>query len=68
MRHALLLHRVAVTDSDGAVVEGVEVDGDAEGRADLVLAPVAPADRLRLVVVAHEVRREELEHLAGHAA
>ena len=55
-RDPLLLHRVALADRDGAVVERVEVDGDAERRAELVLAAVAPADGLGLVVVAHEVR------------
>ena len=44
-RHALLRHRVALADRDGVVVEGLEVDGDAERRADLVLPAVAPADR-----------------------
>src|SRR3954470_10657728 len=47
--HALLGHRVALPDRDRLVVEGVEVDGDAERRADLVLAPVAPADRAGVV-------------------
>src|SRR5437016_4644816 len=64
-RHAHLLERVAVADRDGAVVERVEVDGDAPRRADLVLTAVAPADRLRLVVIAHEVRLQPAEHLAG---
>jgi hypothetical protein len=36
-----LLHRVALAHGDGAVVEAVEVDGDAVRRADLVLAAVA---------------------------
>ena len=43
-RDALLRHRVALAHGDGVVVEGVEVDGDAERRADLVLAAVALAD------------------------
>ena len=38
------------------VVEGVEVDGDGQGRADLVLAAVAATDRLGVVVVGHHVR------------
>ena len=45
----LLRHRVALADRDGLVVEGVEVDGDAERRADLVLAAVAAADRAGVV-------------------
>src|SRR5207237_10145981 len=43
----------------------LEVHGDAEGRADLVLAAIAPADRLRLVVCGHEVRANLRPHLAG---
>ena len=47
--HPLLLHRVALADRDGVVLEGVEVDGDAVRRADLVLAAVAAADRAGVV-------------------
>ena len=54
-RDALLLHRVAVAHGHGVVLERVEVDGDAERRADLVLAAVATADRPRVVEV--DVRR-----------
>ena len=43
-RHPHLLGRVAVADRDGVVLERVEVDGDAQRRADLVLAAV-PARR-----------------------
>ena len=64
-RHPLLLHRVALPHGGGPVVEGVEVDGDAERRADLVLATVAATDGLGLVVVAHPVRLQQAEHLAG---
>ena len=39
-----LLERVAVADRDGAVVQRLAVDRDAERRADLVLAAVAAAD------------------------
>ena len=52
----LLRHRVAVADGDRAVVEGVEVDGDAQRRAHLVLATVAAADRTGHVDVDHERR------------
>src|SRR5947209_17241772 len=62
--YAHLLERVAISDRDGAVLEAVEVDGDAPRGADLVLAAVAPADRLRLVVVAHHVRLQQPQHLA----
>ncbi|CDZ92017.1 Predicted transcriptional regulator [Rhodococcus ruber] len=41
---ALLRHGVALADGDGLVLEGVEVDRDAERGADLVLAAVAAAD------------------------
>ena len=41
--------RVALAHRHGLVVEGVEVDRDAERRADLVLAPVAAADRAGVV-------------------
>src|SRR6188472_568789 len=47
----LLLHGVPLADGDGVVVEGVEVDRHAVGRADLVLAPVAAADGARVVEV-----------------
>ena len=50
-----LLHGVAVTDGDGLVVEGVEVDGDAEGGADFVLAAVAASDALGVVVLGEAV-------------
>ena len=56
-RHALLRHRVAVAHRDGAVLERVEVDRDAERRADLVLAAVAAADRAGVVEVDVPARR-----------
>src|SRR6476620_9888196 len=43
-RDPLLAHRVALAHRDGVVLEGVEVDGDAERGTDLVLAAVAAAD------------------------
>src|SRR5690606_13300676 len=49
--HPLLLHRVPLADGDRVVLEGVEVDGDAVRRTDLVLAPVAPTDRTGVVEV-----------------
>src|SRR3982751_4589117 len=48
-RHPLLGHRVALAQGDGLVVEGVEIDGEAERRADLVLTTVTAADRTRVV-------------------
>src|SRR4051812_27466283 len=47
----LLAHRVAFPHGHGVVLEGVEVDREAERRADLVLPPVAPADRAGIVEV-----------------
>src|SRR5664279_6142827 len=48
---ALLGHRVAVTHRHGVVGKGVEVDRDAERRADLVLTSVPAPDRLGVVEV-----------------
>ena len=56
-RDALLRERVAVAQGDGAVLERLVVDGDAVGRADLVLAAVALADRAALVVLALQPAR-----------
>src|SRR5215218_6382907 len=50
-RHALLRERVAIAQRDRAVLERLVVDRDGERRADLVLAPVAPADRSAVVVL-----------------
>src|SRR3954471_11160686 len=47
---ALLLPRVAVAHGDGLVFERLVVDGDAEGRAYLVLTRVELADAARVVV------------------
>src|SRR6185312_4643524 len=49
--HAFLGHGVAVADGHGLVLEGVEVHGDAERRADLVLAAVAAANGAGVVEV-----------------
>src|SRR4051794_25012355 len=46
---AFLGHGVAFADGDRVVLEGVEVDGDAERGADLVLTAVAAADGARVV-------------------
>src|SRR3712207_8679478 len=56
---ALLAHRVALADGHRGVGEGVEVDGEAERRADLVLPP-APAPARAGVV---EVDVPALPHL-----
>src|SRR3954471_11245520 len=62
--HPYLLRRVPLPDGDGLVLERVEVHSDAVRRADLVLAPVAAADRLRVVVLAHEVGLKQAQDLA----
>ena len=64
-RHAHLLGGVAIADRDGTVLERVEVDRDAQRRADLVLTAVALADRLRLVVVDHVAVGQRGVDLAG---
>src|SRR5436305_5726356 len=46
---SVLRHRVARPDRHRVVVEGLEVDRDAERRADLVLAAVAAADRAGVI-------------------
>src|SRR6476469_2914085 len=61
---ALLAHRVALADRHGVVLEGVEVDGDAERSAELVLAVVAAADRAGVV----EVDVPVLAQLGGEVA
>src|SRR3990170_2975864 len=50
-RDALLRHAVPLAHCHGLVVERVEVDGDAERRADLVLPAVAPTDCSGIVEV-----------------
>src|ERR1019366_6303962 len=49
----------------GAVLERIEVDRDAVRRTHFVLTAVTPADRLRHVVVAGEVRLQDREDLLG---
>src|SRR6266581_3162929 len=43
-RDALLLRGVALADRHRAIVQRLEVDSDAEGRADLILAAITPPD------------------------
>src|SRR5689334_3780686 len=50
-RDALLRHRVALANGDRVIVESLEVDSDAERRADLVLSAVTTADRTGVVEV-----------------
>src|SRR5215207_6530122 len=58
-RDPLLRERVAVAQGDRLVLERLVIDGDAERRADLVLAAVALADRAALVVLALHPRALE---------
>ena len=57
-RHSDLFHGVAVADGHGVVFLSVEIDGNAERRADFVLAAVAFAAAAGLVVVDVEVLSE----------
>src|SRR3954454_7430978 len=70
-RDPLLAQRVAVAQGDGVVLERLVVDGHAVGRADLVLAAVALADRPALVVLALQAgaleRRVDLARALGVA-
>src|SRR5690349_18737902 len=49
-RHSPLLGRVAVADGDGVVLQGLAVNGDAEGSAGFVLAAITAADGAFIVV------------------
>src|SRR5580704_18390334 len=62
---AFLAHGVAVPDRHRLVVQGVEVDGDAVWGADLVLTPVAAADRARVVEVGIPVLAQRRGQVAG---
>ncbi len=63
-RHAHLGHRIALAHGNGLIFEGLEVDRDAEGRADLILGVVALADIAALVPGGGELTRNLLEYLA----
>ena len=70
-----LLHGVPLPDGDAVVgggaflgvAYGVEVEGDTEGGADLVLAAVALADGAGVVIVHHKVGGQLLVELPGGA-
>ena len=47
-------HAVALAQRDRAVVEALAIDCQASGSPDLVLAPIAAANRRRFVVNGHE--------------
>src|SRR3954469_4418906 len=63
-RDPLLGHRVPITQGDGVVLEGFDVDRHAPWRPDLILAPIELADRRRVVVdgedVAGKVRAQRM--------
>ena len=67
-----MLHAVAVAHGDGIAVrriflaQSIEVDGDAERRADLILATVAPPDGAAFVIE-HVVLELELGLVPGSA-
>src|ERR1700755_2218785 len=63
---ALLLPRVAVADGDGLVFERLVVDGDAEGRAYLVLPRVELAYAARVVVDGAHRRLRLALHVLRH--
>ena len=62
---ACLLHRVAFPQSDGAILKGLVVDGNAEGGSDCVLTAVAFADGVFFVVAGCEVEFQVIHNLAG---
>src|SRR5215211_3376260 len=51
LRHPILHHRVALPDSDGLIIEGVEVDRDTVRRTDFILSTVATANCLGVIEV-----------------
>src|SRR5580658_2487490 len=58
-----LLGRIAIAQRDRVVVHSLMIDGDAERGADLVLAPIAAADRTSLIVGDREVALKHVAHL-----
>ncbi len=56
---AFLTAIVAVADGHGAILESLLVEGEAVGRADLVVARVALTDGVLLVVLGRNAGREE---------
>src|SRR3954468_4543714 len=63
-RDALLLQGVAVAQRDRAILDRLVIDRDRVRRADLVLAPVAPADRAAVVVLGAHPPTQRLIDLA----
>src|SRR5450756_1992357 len=64
-RNSDLLHGVSVSDGNRPVLQALKVDGNAVGRADLVLPAVTPADALSVVVHRHQERAYERLGLPG---
>src|SRR5258707_3513500 len=58
---AHLLQRVAVADGDRLILRRLAVDRDTEGRAGLVLAAIAAADRAAVVLEHVEVTTQVVE-------
>ena len=54
-RDTLLLHGVAVADSDSVVAQGVIIHGDTIGRSNGILTAVAAAYGIFLVILKHEI-------------
>jgi hypothetical protein len=44
-RNSLLLHRITLSHSHRLIIQGVKVDGDAEGCSDLILSAIPSANR-----------------------
>lgn len=61
--HTLLLHAVAVTDSNAAVRLAVKVIGDAVRRADLILPAIPLANGTGIVVIHHKVLGQAVVNL-----
>ena len=54
------MHRIAVTDSDLIVVNGIEVNGHAIRCSYFVLTAISSADGLRIVVLRTEMSAEHV--------
>ena len=63
--HAVLRHRVAVTDGHATVFLRVVIDGDTERRTHCILTAVTLTDRVFLVVRYLEIELQLVHDLAG---
>src|SRR5689334_12798498 len=64
-RDPLLLERVAIPNRDRAILHRLSIDCNAIRRADLILTPVAPADRTRFVVEHRKAAPQLFRQLLG---